>query len=258
MQSSLGFIGTGYISSVMITGLCDSKNPPENIFVSPRNYENATGLSAKYPQVRVAGDNQEVLDHSDLVFLALRPDMASRVLADLVFRPDQIVISVMAIITQAELINLVSPVQEVFRAVPLPPAARQLGPLVYYPQDKKIDNLLQDIGQPIGVKSERELLVLWALTALIVPYFGLMHSLQDWAVSKGTDKDLAAEYIASMFYAHSVLATEGDSERFQKMVDDLALEGSLNEQALQEVRANAFPSFGKALDSVLKRLGVNS
>jgi pyrroline-5-carboxylate reductase len=258
MQPSLGFIGTGYISSVMITGLCSSQNPPEKIIVSPRNSEQSAQLADKFSQVRIAQNNQEVLDNSEWIFLALRPDMASSVLPELQFRPEQVVISVMAIITQAEVKDLVQPVQEIYRAVPLPPAARQLGPLVYYPQDKKIANLLQNIGQPIGVKSERELLVLWALTALIAPYFGLMHSLQDWAVSKGTDKDLAADYIASMFYAHSVLATEGDSDRFEKMVADLALEGSLNEQALQEVRANAFPSFGQALDSVLKRLGVNS
>ena len=61
----LGFIGTGTITTAMVTGLCTAAETPEHILVSPRNAERAAGLAEAFTQVAVAKDNQEVIDGSD-------------------------------------------------------------------------------------------------------------------------------------------------------------------------------------------------
>ena len=44
----LGFIGTGNISSDVVTGICKSKIPLKKIFVSPRNKLKSKKLSKKF------------------------------------------------------------------------------------------------------------------------------------------------------------------------------------------------------------------
>ena len=65
--STLGFIGTGALTSSLVTGFCErAAQDPHPIIVSPRNRENAARLKAAYPKrVMVAQSMQEVVDRSD-------------------------------------------------------------------------------------------------------------------------------------------------------------------------------------------------
>ena len=80
----LGFIGTGIITTSVVTGFCESGMENLQIVVSPRNKERAQMLHEKYPEiVSVAADNQEVVDRSDWVFAALLPKAAEDILKPL-------------------------------------------------------------------------------------------------------------------------------------------------------------------------------
>jgi pyrroline-5-carboxylate reductase len=67
----------------------------------------AAALAAKFPNVAVAESNQAVLDGSDVVMLAIRPQVTVEVLSDLEFRPD--------------------PASKVVRAIPMPMVAKLCG-----------------------------------------------------------------------------------------------------------------------------------
>ena len=77
MDYVLGFIGTGHIASAVIKGLLKDKERPFNIVVSPRNKDIALALSQQFSTVTVAGSNQEVLDRSDVVFIAVLPNIVA-------------------------------------------------------------------------------------------------------------------------------------------------------------------------------------
>ena len=62
----IGVIGTGVIASAMVTGFCDWECEHEFV-LSPRNAEKSAALAAKYPNVTVAKDNQDVLDNCETV-----------------------------------------------------------------------------------------------------------------------------------------------------------------------------------------------
>lgn len=49
----------------------------------------ASRLADKFPIVRVGADNQDVVDSADIVFLAIRPQIAEEVITELRFRADQ-------------------------------------------------------------------------------------------------------------------------------------------------------------------------
>jgi pyrroline-5-carboxylate reductase len=81
----LGFIGTGEITSSIVTGLSSSGVTTHAIRLSPRNSAIAKELANGFRGISVASCNQEVLDHSDTIVIAVRPSAARDVLSELVF-----------------------------------------------------------------------------------------------------------------------------------------------------------------------------
>src|SRR4030095_6949316 len=63
----LGFIGTGEITSSIVTALSSPGVPAHSIWLSPRNSAIAKGLANRFDGISVAVCNQEVLDHSDAI-----------------------------------------------------------------------------------------------------------------------------------------------------------------------------------------------
>ena len=131
--AAYGFVGTGAITRAMVEGLCTGPSAPE-IVVSPRGAEVSASLAARFDQVRVAADNQAVVDDAACVVLATRPDDVRTVLAELTFGADQAVVSVVAGVSVDELRAAVAPAHAVARAIPLPSVAARQG-LVVLPRD---------------------------------------------------------------------------------------------------------------------------
>ena len=69
----LGFIGTGEITLSIVTGLNSSGVTAHSIWLSPRNSAVANELANRFHGISVASSNQEVLDHSDTIVIAVRP-----------------------------------------------------------------------------------------------------------------------------------------------------------------------------------------
>lgn len=94
----LGFIGTGTITEAIVTGLVSREMPVPEIAVSPRAAKTAESLAALSAKVTVAVDNQHVVDAADMLFLAVRPNVAEEVVRTLRFRSSQQVVSLIATI----------------------------------------------------------------------------------------------------------------------------------------------------------------
>ncbi len=95
----LGFIGTGEITSSIVTGLRSSGISTKSIWLSPRNSAIANGLADRFQGILVASCNQDVLDHSDTIVIAVRPSAVRDVLSELRFGPDHRVISLVSALT---------------------------------------------------------------------------------------------------------------------------------------------------------------
>lgn len=259
---TLGFIGTGNIASAVVTGLCAAPAPPGKVLVSPRSAEKAFALAAAFPAVEVAPDNQAVVDGSATVVLAVRPQDAERILTPLRFRAEQRVISLLALTPLETARELVAPAGAagaagaIVRALPLPSCAERLGPIVVYPGEPWAMAFFAPIGTPLAAAEERELNVLWALTALIAPYFALIAAGAGWAANAGVAAPTAGTYLATMFHALSTLAVRAPGGDFEALVAEATTPGGLNQQALDEIRAaGGFEAFLAALDAILARLG---
>ena len=92
----LGFIGTGTITRAVVIGLLRFGVSFQRISLSPRNAETAAELAALDSRVHVCGNNQEVLEASDVVCLAVIPQIAADALRELHFDSRHHVISFIA------------------------------------------------------------------------------------------------------------------------------------------------------------------
>ena len=251
----LGFVGTGTITTAVVTGLCTAARPPERILVSPRNAEKAAALAETFPQVAVGKDNQAVIDGSDWVFLAVIPQIAREVLTRLRFGAGQRIVSLIATLSGSELAELVAPATAIVRVVPLPPVARHLGPIALCPPDREVTELLNRIGSVVEVEDEHRLYALWSVTALMAPYFALLGKTTDWLAAQGVEASAGSRYTGAMFHGLSVFGAEAGPEGFDPLTAEHQTPGGLNEQALRTLAVGGwYDALDGVLDDILARL----
>ncbi|TIU05280.1 MAG: F420-dependent NADP oxidoreductase, partial [Mesorhizobium sp.] len=143
----LGFIGTGALTSAIVTGLKSAADNSVPVLLSPRNEEVAASLALRYPDVRVAPDNQAVLDNCDTVMLAVRPQIARGVLAGLQFRRDHHVVSLIATLSREEIAALIAPVEHVTKALPMPMIAHRQGATIICPHNRRMAAFFGRLGK---------------------------------------------------------------------------------------------------------------
>lgn len=251
---TIGFIGTGHITKAVVEGLCGEGLQSEPILLSPRNREVSAGLAARFEAVSVALDNQAVLDGAETVVLAVRPQVAPKILNELRFRADHCIVSLIALRPEAELGPLIAPATRVSRAVPLPSASQRLGPVVYYPEDEAVGALISRFGEPIPAGSESAFHRMWTLTALVAPYYALMAELTAWAVEGGVAPGTARAYLDSMFHTFTVMA-QGGAESYGALAASAQTKGGINEQAMAILgEHDAFAPWCEAVDAVFRRM----
>ena len=76
----LGFVGTGQISKAVINGILKSKIKYSKIYISKRNLKISSELSKKSKKIIVVKDNQEILNKSNWVFLAVTPTVGNKII----------------------------------------------------------------------------------------------------------------------------------------------------------------------------------
>ena len=255
----LGFIGTGEITSSIVTGLCSFGTRSHSIHLSPRNAAVARELSNRFKGISVASSNQEVLDHSDTIVIALRPGGARRVLSELRFGPDHQIISLVSGLSLLSLSRLVSPATGIARAVPLPSTARRLSPTAICPTDPAALDLFAELGTVFPVETEREFDAICATTATIASYFAFVERIASWLAQKGIPESKARDYIGRLFYGLTTTAVEAPERSFQSFAANHATAGGLNEQFLKHlVDRGLLTSVSEALDAVLHRIDAHS
>ncbi len=233
----VGFIGVGTIAEALITGMCAAGEQRATFLLSPRNADIAKRVAERFSFVEVARDNQAVIDGSDIVFLAVRPQVAADVLGTLKFRRDQRIVSLIATFDVARLRTLVAPASTIARAAPLPAVARRLGPLTLYPPVPEIAKLLEGLGQLFELQNESDLDAFWAVTGLMGSYLGLLDEIAGWLARKNLEETQVFPFVAAMFEALAVTAAERAGDGFDRLVVEHSTPGGLNEQAYRELQA---------------------
>jgi pyrroline-5-carboxylate reductase len=250
----IGFIGTGKITSSIIYGIFKSKLKITKIYISSRNRTIAKKLNKKFRSVKIVKDNQEIIDSSSLIFLAVTPTVGIKILSKLKFKSNKKIISFIATISLASLKKLTKN-NNVVRAIPLPPIEIKKGPIIVCPPNKVAKSFFSHLGSVIEVKSEKVCNKFWSTSALMAPFYEFLKVSIDWLTRKGVDQSKATNYITELFLGLSQDAVNKKSSGLKQLVAESQTPKGLNEQALKELQRGKFYSkLSKTLNNIHTRL----
>ncbi len=251
----LGFIGTGNISSDVVTGICKSKISFNKIILSPRNKKKSQNLKKKFKKIHIAKTNQEVVDKSDWVFIGVLPEVGNEILPKLKFRSKQTVISFISTIDFSKLKKNLKKKTNIVRAIPMPPIAMGKGPVIIFPPNKKVKSFFNKIGEVIEIKSEKLSQNFWSISGTMASFYEMLKILSDWLVKKKIKRKQAQNYTTSLYSALATLAAENSKRDFRQFVINSQTPGGLNWQGVNELRkVGYFKSLEKSINNILKRL----
>ena len=251
----LGFIGSGKIASSVITGICSSKISFKKILISPRNRSIAQRLKRQFKKVSIAKNNQEIVNSCNWVFLAVTPKVGKKIIPNLKFRSNQIVISFIATINLAQLKKAIGKKVKIIRAIPLPPISIRKGPVPICPPDKQVKSFFNKLGTTVEIKNEKSSKNFWVTSGMMAPFYELLKVLSDWLVKRGIKRNEAQKYITSLFVALSEDSVMNSKRDLKYLVKDSQTPKGLNEQAVKQLKkAGFYRSLEKTLNSILKRL----
>ena len=251
----LGFIGTGKITSSVVTGICGSKISFKKIILSPRNRNVAKKLQRQFKKVSIAKNNQEIVNSCNWIFLAITPTVGQKIIKNLKFKAGQTIVSFISTMTLPQLKKAIKVKAIIVRAIPLPPISLKKGPVPMFPPNKKVKNFFNKLGTTIEISNEKLSKNFWSTSGMMAPFYELLSTMSNWLVKRGVKRDKAQKYITSLFLALSQDAVINSNKDLKHLVKESQTPRGLNEQGVKELRkAGFYRATEKTLNSILKRL----
>ena len=252
---NIGFIGTGTIASAVITGIFKSNIAYKKIIISPRNKDKARELKKKFNSIKIAKNNQEIINSCNWIFLSITPTVGKKIIDKLDFKASQTIISFISTISLAQLKKAIKVKAKIVRAIPLPPIALKKGPVPICPPNKKVKEFFDKIGTTIEIKNEESSINFWATSGMMAPFYEILRVMTNWLVKKGIKRNNAQKYITSLFLSLSEDAVANSSKDLKYLVKDSQTSKGLNEQGVKELtKLGFYKKLEKTLNSIHKRL----
>lgn len=256
---TIGFIGTGAITSALVTGLCGrAPQNPYPIVLSPEYADKAAALKEAYPdRVTVADSLQEVADRSDWLVLAVWPEVGEEVCRSIQFRPEHKVINLLTDKTLPQVRSWIGDTAVLLHMVPMTFNAFCDGPIVLCPPNDEAAAIFGNIGKVIQVEERYHAAIFASITACATSTFAIMDTLIDWARSEGVDGEAATRYISGFFHSVCEQAIQLDEEGVHVMATE-STPGGINLLVKDLIsQQGGFDMWAKAMVPVLDRLAAN-
>jgi len=256
---TIGFIGTGAITSALVTGLCGrAPQNPYPIVVSPEYADKAAALKKKYPdRVMVAQSLQEVADRSDWLVLAVWPESGEEVCRGIRFKPEHKVINLLTDKTLPQVRSWIGETAVLLHMVPMTFNAFCDGPIVLCPPQEEASEIFGNIGKIIQVEERYHAAVFATITACATSFFSILDALIEWARSEGVDGEAATKYISGFFHSVCEQAIQLDEKGVHVMATE-STPGGINLLVKDIIsEQGGFEMWARAMEPVIARLTAN-
>jgi pyrroline-5-carboxylate reductase len=251
----LGFVGVGKIATSVIEGIFKAKINVKEIILSPKNRKNGKFLQNKFKKIKIAKNNQEVLDKSNWVVLSVTPKIGKQILKNLKFKKNHIILNFMSTIHNSELKKIIFPAKQIFKIAPLPMIKYNLGPIIIYPKNKIIENFFSRLGKVIATNNEKENKKLWVMTSFMATYLEIFNTAHKWFVKKGVNQNKSKEYINHLFKALNNELLKNSNYSIDKIIKEFQTKGGINEELLKRVKKSGiFKNLDKGFNKIYNRV----
>ena len=256
---SIGFIGGGNMASSIIGGLVPDIIDSDSIHVFDPNFDQLSQLCKQFGVV-ASPSNEDLIQHCDVVVLAIKPQTMSAVLtpiATILCEKKPLIISIAAGITNDIILQVITqsckheaPRKDlaIIRVMPNTPALVNAGASGMYANDyvtnsqKEIaDTLLSAVGCAVWVDNESDIDAVTALSGSGPAYFMLfIQSLIESAEQAGLSHTVAKK-LAINTCAGSAKLIQNSEADIAQLIKNVTSPGGTTEQALQSFKNNELP-----------------
>lgn len=225
---SLGFIGGGRITGIILEGLDRKDKRPERVFVSETNPEVLSKLTDRFPKIKTSAGDVKGPAGAAMVFIALHPPAVPGSLGDIKenLKKDTIVVSLAPKLSLAQLSAGLGGFDRIVRMIPNAPSVVNKGfnPAAFSPafsgeEKKEIRKFFEILGDCPEVKEE-DLEAYAILTAMGPTYLWFqIEELKALGLSFGLSTKEAEKALAKM--VKGAVKTLFESKRTPAEVMDL-------------------------------------
>ena len=252
-MKTVGFIGVGELALYTIRGMRRG-GYHDSILLSPRNRDKAGMLAADFNCV-VQSDNQGVVDHSDCIVIATRPADCLQTLANLEFRSDQLLVSVVAGIEIEALRSSVPDELDIVRAMPVSSAEAGASPTLIYPDNAFVRDFFNYCGNTIPVDNEDYFNQGSVLACVYCWFFSLFESLIQATQGPQLPTPLSAELVMGMARGAAELALSKTDSSPGEIAATIATDGTYSKLGLDLLQQqSAFVPWQEACELLQQRL----
>lgn len=249
MTRCLGVIGAGHLAGFAAEGLRAAGWAGT---LSIPNRRSAADFAVRF-DADIADDAQAVIDHADIVLVAVRPNQVEAALDGLHWPKGRILLSAMAGVKLARLAALASGAR-IVRAMPISAATVGASPTPVFPREESAEALLAHLGPVIPMESEAALEIASANAAAYGWYFRLIDHLVHANEAAGLTPAAAKRMAVETMIAAGRVALASD-QTGDEILDALATPGGITAQGLARLdEADAFAPWDRAFSDVSKRL----
>ena len=228
-KTVIGFIGAGNMAYALIKGLLSNGFDAKNINVSDSNKELLINRQSEL-KITTYSDNNSLLDNSDIVVFAVKPQVLSIVCLQLKnkVKPNHLFVSIVAGIRGNDINRWLGGNFALVRTMPNTPALFQSGvtglfanDLVSNQQKELVTSILSSVGECFWVDDEKLIDAITAISGSGPAYFFLlMQSITQAATALGLDEKTANSLSIQTSLGASLMATKSgkDSKTLRKEV----------------------------------------
>ena len=252
-MQTIGFIGVGALADYTIRGIRRGGYTAP-VLLSPRNREKAERLAGSCDCI-IEPDNQSVVSKSDYVVIATRPPDCLETLANLEFKANQTLISVVAGIDVEQLRSAVPDGLKIVRAMPVSSAEVNASPTLIYPDDEFTRKFFSFCGTSIVTDSEAYFNQGSVLACVYCWFFSLYQALIEANQGPRLPAKLSAELVMGMAKGAAELALAERDTDPGAIARSIATEGTFSKLGLDLLEAEAaFEPWREACRLLQKRL----
>ncbi|WP_416695227.1 pyrroline-5-carboxylate reductase [Candidatus Pseudothioglobus sp. Uisw_050_01] len=228
-KTVIGFIGAGNMAYALIKGLLSNGFDAKNINVSDSNEELLINRQSEL-KITTYSDNNSLLDNSDIVVFAVKPQVLSIVCLQLKnkVKPNHLFVSIVAGIRGNDINRWLGGNFALVRTMPNTPALFKSGvtglfanDLVSNQQKELVTSILSSVGECFWVDDEKLIDAITAISGSGPAYFFLlMQSITQAATALGLDEKTANSLSIQTSLGASLMATKSgkDSKTLRKEV----------------------------------------
>ena len=220
-KTVIGFIGAGNMAYALIKGLLSNGFDAKNINVSDSNEELLINRQSEL-KITTYSDNNSLLDNSDIVVFAVKPQVLSMVCLQLKnkVKPNHLFVSIVAGIRGNDINRWLGGNFALVRTMPNTPALFQSGvtglfanDLVSNQQKELVTSILSSVGQCFWVDDEKLIDAITAISGSGPAYFFLlMQSITQAATALGLDEKTANSLSIQTSLGASLMATKSGKD----------------------------------------------